>query len=164
LKLNYLKFIVSNIKYKIKSPVTRKPSDPALKSKSVSKPSNYDEYKCFREKLANFELPDYVNRTNRSKAELEIEKIKHFLSDLIFWTSINHSSVNDTNDFDMFKGYLLYLLNTKKQLESITTILKIFKRLIQTNGSFEWIETYKDICMLIQSDFFVEFDSNILIE
>ena len=58
----------------------------------------------------------------------------------------------------------LYLLNTKKQLESITTILKIFKRLIQTNGSFEWIETYKDICMLIQSDFFVEFDSNILIE
>lgn len=154
------------MRFKTKKPIAKndRPSNPIHQTRASSKPANHSEYKYFRQKVSDFELPDYVNQTNRSKSELELEKIKYLLSDWIFWTSRNHSNVLDTDDFEVFKGYLLYLLNTKKQLESLCTILKILKRLIQTNGSFEWIEIYKDLCMLIQTDFYVEFDSSIKLD
>ena len=123
---------------------------------------NQREYKCFKQKIAEFELPNHVNKS-QSRDDLELDKVKHILSDWIFWTT-RHTNAIDQEDLEIFTGYMFYLLNHRRQLEKLSLILKVLKRLIQTNGSSEWIEIYKDLCGAIQTDFYVEFDSTIKLD
>lgn len=137
------------------------PNKPSVKRPVI--PVYQTEYKCFKQKIAEFELPDHVNM-NQQRHELKREKIKHLLSDWIFSTSRNQSINIDSDDLNVFKGYLFYLLNVRKQFEELYFILKILKRLIEKNGSFEWIEAYKELVTSIQSDFYLEFDSKIQLD
>lgn len=134
--------------------------EPSL-SKKINVP-NQREYKCFKQKIAEFELPNHVNKS-QSRDDLELDKVKHILSDWIFWTT-RHTNAIDQEDLEIFTGYMFYLLNHRRQLEKLSLILKVLKRLIQTNGSSEWIEIYKDLCGAIQTDFYVEFDSTIKLD
>ncbi len=108
-------------------------------------------------------MPDYVSRF-QSADELEKEKLKHLLSDWIFWTSRNRIDSIDQDDLNIFRGYLIYLLITRRQLEKLVFILKILKRIIEKNGSFDWIEAYKELYTYIQSEFYVKFDSTIKLD
>ncbi len=88
------------------------------------------------------------------------------MDDWIFFTSKTNSSFKsnkqqkiDFDDLEIFKGYLLHILNEFKDLEKMTLILKIMKRLIVKNGSTEWIEAYKEIYESLQADFYAIYDS-----
>ncbi len=135
-------------------------SKSPVKEKAPVLPNYSDEYKCFKQKIEEFKLPDHVCKFQHAD-ELEKEKLKHLLSDWIFWTSRNKADDIDHEDLNIFRGFLIYLLNTQRQLEKLAFIFKILKRLIEKNGSFEWIETYKELYTSIQSEFYIEFDSTI---
>lgn len=119
------------------------------------------DYDCFQTKLDNFELPIHINK-KQSKQELEIEKIKHLLSDWIFWTGIKQEQI-DTDDLHTFKSYLLYILNDLKDLEKLILIFKLFKRLVIKNGSTEWVDAFKDVYSSVQADFYTIYDSTFII-
>ena len=114
------------------------------------------DYDCFQNRINNFELPDNINKKQPAK-EIDFEKIKHLLDDWIFWTT--NSSNLDVDDLQIFKGYLLHVLNHFKDLEKMVLILKLFKRLVVKNGSMEWVDSYKDVYSSIQADFYAMYDS-----
>jgi hypothetical protein len=121
-------------------------------------------YDAFKSRIDHFELSDKINQSIfRRKSELELEKIKCLLDDWIFWTS-RTGSTNETidqDDIDLFKGYLLYLMTERADLEMLCTILRILKRLIEKNGSLEWTDQFKEITTSIQSEFYEKFSSTI---
>ena len=123
------------------------------------------EYTFFKSRLLNFKSEERLNR-NLLREDKEIFLIKHLLADWIFWTSKSSFTRGNNKrpeisdeDLQIFKGYLLYLLKVKKNIEKVTIVLKILKRIIEKSGSYEWIENYKDILASIQSDFFEEYNS-----
>lgn len=97
----------------------------------------------------------------------DLENLKRLLDDWIFWTSKSNfdktSKRQIINDEDLlvFKGFLLYILNVEKNLEKLTIILRILKRLIEKSGSFEWTENFKEIVASIQADFYEEYNSTL---
>ena len=134
----------------------------------MNKEKYYKDYISFRNKLKNFENERLIYEDS------EIESIKCLLNDWIIWTSnknlneMKYSYFNgknqqeiDSDDLLVFKNYLFYLLNVKKDFEKLRIIFKIFKRLILKNGSFEWIETYKEFSSSIQSEFYENYDFTI---
>ena len=134
------------------------------KTKTVVENSEHRmEYKCFKQRISQFQLPDHINKS-QTKQELELEKIKYLLSDWISWTSRSSSDLIDSDDLKIFRGYLFYLLSVRKQLEMLAFIMKLLRRLIEKDGSFEWIEAYKDLYSSIRTDFYIEFDSTLLLE
>lgn len=143
-----------NLKEKLQTPKTKP---------SVENSEHRKEYKCFKQRISQFQLPDHVNK-NQSKKEIELEKIKYLLSDWISWTSRRTSDFIDSDDLQIFRGYILYLLTVRKQFEMLAFIMKLLRRLIEKDGSFEWIETYKELYSSIRTEFYIEFDSNLLLE
>ena len=125
-----------------------------------------NEYKYFKDRVKNFKLEEELNE-NLSKSDAELESLKKMLDDWIFWTSKNNLSRSNRRDaisdedVHIFKGYLLYLLNVDKNIEKLSIILRIFKRLIEKSGSFEWIENYKHILASVQTDFYEEYNSTL---
>ena len=129
-----------------------------------------ENYDLFVEKLNNLRLPEYVNKKGFKRSELELERLKCLLNDWIFWTSKDKQkcSLNleqiDPEDLDIFSGYLHFVLNVKKDLEKLSLTLKIFKRLVEKNGSNEWISAFKEIFYSLQSEFFQQYDSTIKLD
>ena len=141
-------------------------------------PQYEQEYKCFNEKLSMVQLPTQIN-LNQSKSELKKERIKFLLHDWILWTSSHseptaHAKLDrslltnvsffqeaaiDSDDLDIFKGYVLYLAAKKRNFEMVLYIIKIFKRLIKKYGSFEWVNSFREISSSIQSEFYEQYDS-----
>ena len=125
--------------------------------------------------IANTKINSKVFRPNSS--ELKLECAKHMLNDWIYFTSKNNNAVScqantsrasasqiDAEDLQTFKNYLLYLLIVRRDLELLTLVFKIFKRLIQKNGSFEWIEAYKELQASVQAEFYEKFNSTIKLD
>ena len=132
-----------------------------------SKKNIYEnDFKFFRNRLVSFKSEERLNKS-LLRGDAELENLKHLLDDWIFWTSrsnfdkSNKRQIINDEDLLIFKGYLLYLLNVDKNLEKVTLILKIFKRLIEKSGSFEWIENYKEILASVQADFYEEYNSTL---
>jgi hypothetical protein len=121
----------------------------------------FTEYQQFNDRIKSIQLSDMIN-PNQLAQELEIESIKHLLNDWITLTSTmsgRNKQKIDQEDLQIFTGYLLYLLNTCQDLEKLKLIINISKRYIQKNGSFEWIEAYKHLCSLIQTEFYQKYDA-----
>lgn len=134
------------------------------KQDSNSNKKHYEDYKCFKAKLLNFKSLDKC----LTKSEIEIECLKNLLDDWIFWTSKN-TNLNKSNkielindeDLSVFRGYLFYVLNISKDFEKLALIMRVFKRLIQKNGSLEWIENFKEIKTALQTEFYEKHNSTI---
>jgi hypothetical protein len=138
--------------------------DKLLKEKeniARAKQMYQSDYECFLDRLNSFVLPAKVN-LSQSESELELERIKNMLDDWIFCTSKQNEI--DADDLQIFKNYLFYLLLILKDYEKLTFILRIFKYLIKKNGSFEWVESYKEIVSQIQSEFYERFNATLLLD
>lgn len=129
----------------------------------------YQDYIKFTNKLKNVRADEKASSHNiinkHRPVELELERIKIYLHEWICLTTNNidemsgiYFNPNSTNtnvelDIHVFANYLLYLLSVSKNLEMLTIIMKIFRRLVYKNGSFEWISAYDNTLATVQREF-----------
>jgi hypothetical protein len=102
---------------------------------------------------------------NCTAGDREVEAIKLIMDDWIYFTSnlLNSRAVNE-DDWQLFKGYLLYLVNEKKNSDFVVVVLKLFKRLVIKNGSKQWIKVYGKICKEVQTDFYQKYNALLKID
>lgn len=137
------------------------------------------DFKAFQRRLNQFSKQTRESRLD----EVEIERVKLYLDDWITTTSSNldpeisvfympvdvENDNDDENNVDqqssisprdvrVFRNYLLYLLAVSRDLEKLSVVIKIFKRLAYKCGSPDWISIYQDVVSTVQSEFYIKYD------
>lgn len=122
----------------------------------------YQDYLTFEQRLKDLEISSRLRSKYKHELEIKTESIKFLLNDWVYITSLNASSQRsqiDADDLSIFKSYLIHLVRVEKNLELVRVVLKLLKRIIEKNGSYEWIEAYDDLYSSIQTEFFEKYDS-----